>query len=176
MDITLSGDYGNAAVNVSTGAAAGGFFAGIFGISMLISLAIMVVSIIGMWKLFEKAGREGWKSLIPIYNLWVLFEIVGWEGWKIFLMLIPFYNIYLMIKFYIELAKAYGQEPIFALGLILLNPVFMLILGFGDSKYQLGKAPAAAAAAAESGNQAAQPAAPAAKPEDPWVNGQQPQA
>ncbi|MEG1176962.1 MAG: DUF5684 domain-containing protein [Ruthenibacterium sp.] len=34
-----------------------------------------VFCIIGMWKLFTKAGRAGWLSLIPIVNFYVLFQI-----------------------------------------------------------------------------------------------------
>lgn len=172
--------YSTGLNNASSGGALAAFFAAI-GSMMLLWLAIYVVFIIANWKIYTKAGRAGWKSLIPIYNMWVLFEIVGWEGWKIFLLLIPFYNIYLIIKFYIELSKAYSQESIFALGLILLNPVFMLILAFGNAKYartpvSVGPAPEASATPAQPGaapTASATPAQPQAAPEDPWVSGKE---
>ena len=46
-------------------------------ISSLISLAICVISIIGLWKIFTKAGEKGWKAIIPIYSSYILFKISG---------------------------------------------------------------------------------------------------
>ena len=153
--------------------ASGGLFAGLaamMGVMMLVILAIYVVMIIGMWKLFVKAGREGWKSIIPLYNMYVLTEISGQNGLLFLLCLIPGVGALIWsIMVSIKLAPAFGKDTGFAIGLILLAPIFYLILGFGSAQYQLGNAPAA-------GDKAAAPAAPAAKPEDPWVNGQQPQA
>jgi hypothetical protein len=34
-----------------------------------------------MWKVFEKAGKPGWASIIPIYNVIVMLEIVGKPIW-----------------------------------------------------------------------------------------------
>ena len=41
----------------------------------LIALGAAIVSVIAMWKMFEKAGEEGWKSLIPFYNVYILYKI-----------------------------------------------------------------------------------------------------
>lgn len=157
--------------STASSAAAGAAIAGVFGLMMLPSLIITVVTLIANWKIFTKAGREGWKSIIPFLNIYTLFEIVGMEGWKFLLLLIPFYNIYLAIKLNIDLAKAFGKDGGFAVGLIFLNTIFICILAFGSAKYQLG----AAAAAPAADGQAPAPAAPEKKPEvgDDWVNGQQ---
>lgn len=122
----------------SSSAAAAGALGGALAAFMLVPTIIGVLTIIANWKIFTKAGREGWKAIIPIYNVYVLFEIIGYEGWKIILFLIPFYNIYLSIKMNIDLAKAFGKDTGFAIGLILLNTIFIFILGFGDSQYVLG--------------------------------------
>ena len=73
------------------------------------------------WKLYEKAGKEGWKALIPIYNMVVLFEIIGYKWYYIafmFLGAIPFIGqaalILFTISYNIKLAKAFGQEVGFA--------------------------------------------------------------
>lgn len=39
-----------------------------------------VLQVVVWWRLFEKAGEEGWKSLIPIYNVWVAFNIANPNG------------------------------------------------------------------------------------------------
>lgn len=46
-------------------------------ISPLISLSISVLTIVAMWKIFEKAGEEGWKAIIPVYNIYIMFKIAG---------------------------------------------------------------------------------------------------
>ena len=63
---------------------------GISLISALISLALSVVVLVAEWKIFTKAGEEGWKCLIPIYNVYVLSKIVGISFWYILLCFIPF--------------------------------------------------------------------------------------
>ncbi len=40
-------------------------------------LAWAVFYVIGLWKMFEKAGQPGWKAIVPYYNTWTLVEIVG---------------------------------------------------------------------------------------------------
>lgn len=106
----------------------------------IVMLAFMVASLVGEWKIFEKTGREGWKAIIPFYNSYTLFDIVYGDGIKFLFLLIPFYNIYVMIKLYLDLAKLFGQETAFGWGLILLNPVFMCILGFGPARFNGGTA------------------------------------
>ena len=46
-----------------------------------------------MWKVFVKAGKPGWTSIIPIYNAYVLLQIVGKPWWWLILMLIPIVNV-----------------------------------------------------------------------------------
>jgi len=100
-----------------------------------------ILSIIGMWKMFTKAGRPGWASLIPIYNLWVFFEIAGKPGWWAILMVIPFVNIIglvLYILAIIELSHRFGKSSAFALLLFFLPFIGYLILGFGSATYNGG--------------------------------------
>ena len=57
---------------------------GIFAGFWLIWVAIIVLLIIANWKMFEKAGKPGWASIVPIYNVIVLFEIIGYKWYYIF--------------------------------------------------------------------------------------------
>ncbi|MCI8346485.1 MAG: signal peptidase I [Bacilli bacterium] len=106
---------------------------------MAIATVIGILSIIAMWKIFTKAGKPGWASIIPIYNIIVLFQLVGLTPWLLLLYFIPIINviaaIVLMIMVSIRLAKAFGKSSGFTVGLIFLNTIFILILGLGDSKY-----------------------------------------
>lgn len=100
---------------------------------------IYVLLIIAMWKIFTKAGKPGWASIVPIYNVVVMFQIIGLNPWLLLLYLIPVVNFVVAIVFSImqasRLSKAFGKGTGFAFGLFFLNPIFLLILGFGDSKY-----------------------------------------
>ena len=123
-------------------AAAEGMFAAlgaILGMFFLIFSVICVIMIIANWKIFTKAGKPGWASIVPFYNCYVLFEVAGMSGWMFLLLCIPFVNLVILIMLLINLAKAFGQGTGFAVGLIFLNPIFMLILAFGDSTYALNK-------------------------------------
>jgi len=117
------------------------------GFLLIIWLALAVVAIVASWKIFEKAGVAGWKSIIPIYNSWTLAEIAGKPGWwglAPLVYLIPVLGLLvgwiLVIVVYViialELAKRFGKDTTFAiLGLIIFSLVGLLILGFGDAKY-----------------------------------------
>lgn len=48
---------------------------------ILLVLAVYVVYVIGLWKLFKKAGKQGWEAIIPFYNTYVLVEISGLNWW-----------------------------------------------------------------------------------------------
>ncbi len=103
---------------------------------LILYLAIIIFIIASFWKLYVKAGKPGWASIIPIYNLIVLLDIVKKPWWWIFLLLIPVVSLIIMIIIYVELAKAFGKSTGFAVGLILLPFVFIPILAFGDAQYQ----------------------------------------
>lgn len=47
---------------------------------LLLVIALYVVYVIGLWKLFKKAGKQGWEAIIPFYNTYVLVEISGLIG------------------------------------------------------------------------------------------------
>jgi hypothetical protein len=112
--------------------------------AILIPLIIVsVITIIGQWKVYSKAGQPGWAAIIPIYNTIVLLQIVGKPIWWIFLFLIPCVNIIFAIWTVNLLSKSFGQSEGFTVGLILLPFIFYPILGFGSYTY-LGPAAAEA--------------------------------
>ncbi|TGE28720.1 DUF5684 domain-containing protein [Hymenobacter metallicola] len=114
-----------------------GVFAGIFG--SLFYLAFIVLIVAGMWKMFEKAGKPGWASLIPIYNLIVMHEIIGRETWKIILYLVPFVNIYFYITLFVSMCKSYGKTGLGNyLAMIFFSFVYIPYLGFSSDVRYVG--------------------------------------
>lgn len=138
----LAASYINYSVPSSSGASNSGL-PGFFWATLPVFLALVVVEIVAMWKMFAKAGRPGWAAIIPIYNNWVMFEIAGKPGWwalTFFLGVIPFVGwlVYfvLFVLAMLELAKRFNKSTVFAVfGLILFSFVGLAILGFGKDEY-----------------------------------------
>lgn len=110
-------------------------YAGVSAVYTIFYLAIIVLTLVAMWKIFVKAGKAGWKCLIPFYNVYCLYDIVWGKGWMFLLLLIPIVNIVIQIMFVFKMAKAFGKGTGFGFGLLFLNTIFVLILGFGSAEY-----------------------------------------
>lgn len=109
--------------------------AALFGIMFIPALIIGFISLIGMWKVFTKAGKPGWAVIIPIYNVIVLLEIIGKPVWWLLLLLIPCVNIIFAVWMLNLLSKSFGQSEGFTIGLLILPFVFYPLLGFGNYQY-----------------------------------------
>jgi hypothetical protein len=103
--------------------------------SGIIWLAFVVVMIAAMIKMYQKAGREWWEAIIPVYNIYVMLKIIGKPSWWIILYIIPLVNIIVSIIVLHNLSKSFGKGAGFTLGLIFLPFIFYPILGFGDAQY-----------------------------------------
>ncbi|GBL23604.1 hypothetical protein EMGBS6_03890 [Opitutia bacterium] len=116
----------------------------------LFFIVIGIVCLIGMWKVFTKAGEPGWAVLVPIYNLIVLLRVAGLPWYWVFAPFVAIIPILGWIAYIVwivwvhhRISTRFGQGVGFTIGLTLLGPIFWLILGFGSSKY-VGEQPAQA--------------------------------
>ncbi len=101
-----------------------------------IVLIFVIFYIICMWKIYVKAGQDGWACLIPIYSTYIYTKIIGKPWWWIFLLMIPYVNFIFMIWGANLLSKKFGKTEGFTVGLIFLGFIFYPILAFGDAKYE----------------------------------------
>ena len=109
---------------------------GAFGVLFtLMCLGLAVLTVAGLWMVFTKAGKPGWATIVPIYNMIVMLEIAGRPLWWILLFFIPLVNIVIAIIVTADLAKSFGKDVAYAVGMILLPIVFYPMLGFGSSTY-----------------------------------------
>lgn len=118
---------------------------GFFGSFFLVFLALIIFGIIINWKLFTKAGKPGWASIVPVYNMVILFEIIGYKWYYVFLLCagaIPVIGqlvlILFTISYSIKLAKSFGQSTGFGIGLFFLSPIFMAIIAFSKNINYIG--------------------------------------
>jgi hypothetical protein len=122
--------------------------AGVSSVLIIVYLAIIVVAVVGLWKMFTKAGRPGWAAIVPFYNAWVLAEIAGRPGWfgllATVISAVPLVGwvaalvMFLLIS--MDLAVKFGKSKVFGvIGLFLFSLVGYLILGFGSATYDASR-------------------------------------
>lgn len=101
-----------------------------------------IIGAVGLWKMFEKAGVEGWAGIIPVYRDYKLCEKVMDRPWyfiRELWILVPFIGWILAIYYKYQIckatARAYGKPDGWAWGYLFLDAVFFCITGFDDSSY-----------------------------------------
>ena len=100
---------------------------------------IVIIGIVAQWRLYVKAGQPGYHCLIPVVNVITFLRIIGRPPHHISLFFIPVYNIYFVIKIYIELCNSFGKTSIVDYVLvILLNGLYILNLGLSYDTYYRG--------------------------------------
>lgn len=102
----------------------------------LVTLAIILVLVVANWKLFTKANQPGWACLIPIYNIYVWTQIVGRPAWWIILLFVPIVNFIVAIILCIDMAKSFGKDTLYGIGMAILGIIFIPMLAFGSATYQ----------------------------------------
>ena len=123
--------YVDTSYGVSTSSGLTGAIAAMGLFFWILSMALGILKIVSLWKIFKKAGKPGWASIVPIYNIYIMCEIAEKEWWYILLLCVPFVNIYAIIVLYNGMAKKFGKGGGFVVGMILLPVVFFPMLAFG---------------------------------------------
>ncbi|WP_313583800.1 DUF5684 domain-containing protein [Lacrimispora sp.] len=127
-----------------------------FGIFLLVFLLVVcILLLVSNWKIFSKAGKPGWASLIPFYNLYIMSDIAfgnlsyfiavlitggvsffgGFLDSSILSSLAGLASFVIYIIYCVKLSKAFGRSGGFAVGLVLLPLIFFPILGLGSAEY-----------------------------------------
>lgn len=106
------------------------------GSTGIVGLIFYIVVVIGLWKMFTKAGVPGILAIIPLVNLFFLVRIAGMSGWFALLYLIPIVNIVFAIIVAIKLGQRFDKGGVFSFFLLFVFPyIGFLILGFGGARY-----------------------------------------
>lgn len=118
----------------------------------LLVFVLVIVLILGWMRIYKKAGKPQWTVLVPFYNTYVLLQIVKVSAWWLVPLWLPFLNgvlnlpsaiagMFTLVSFVAgvivlhKLSQSFGKGVGFTVGLVILNPIFAAILGFGKSQY-----------------------------------------
>lgn len=133
------------------------------GTALIFIIGWWVLQIVGNWKIFEKAGKPGWHSIIPFLNTYDEYDLCWNGGFGLLYMaalivansisqemlqesnmfmiiagLAGAVGIVLQIVESNKLAKAFGKGIGYTIFLILLDRLARIVLGFSDAQY-IGK-------------------------------------
>lgn len=136
---------------------------GALGGIIIVAIILCIVYLVASWKIFTKAGKPGWHSIIPYLSTYDMIEF-SWSkqmaGIGLGLMILSSvlsgvvsgnedssslltglesivslaYGVFCIIVLY-QLSKSFGHGVGFFLGLLFLSPIFIPILAFGSSQY-----------------------------------------
>lgn len=131
----------------------GGLF--LFSFLFVLLLFIELLPIAGKWKVYGKLGMPGWYSIVPVYADYKLCERVHrGDGSKTFStaylivlicswvfcwvdtvgILLALVQLVMDIIVLNDLARIFGKETGYTIGLVIFGFVFWTMLGFGSSE------------------------------------------
>lgn len=117
----------------------------------IIAIAVSVVLIIGRYKLFVKAGVDGWKAIIPFYSSWTLVEIAGLDPYWFALLMAEYLFAVLSgivpslagllwvasiatvlgrVGLFMNLSKKMHKEIVWVVLGVFFQPIILAVLGF----------------------------------------------
>ncbi len=147
-----TGSFGSEFATLAAG------FLVVFAIFGIIALALLVLQIIGMYKLLKKGGKHPVGAFVPMVGQFQLMELTGMNPWWLLIMMcigilniVPIIGflcclaalIYFLIIYCSGIAKSFGKDSTgFIVGLVLLHPIFIFILGINKDTNYVGKKPA----------------------------------
>ena len=102
-----------------------------FSVVILLSIALLAVRFVSLWKIFVKAGRPGWFAIIPFYNSFVLADIGGTNIiWPIIFVASPIMSFLLTfcISFGVELFELDVNYDVLYPSTTLLSMLFSLLI------------------------------------------------
>jgi hypothetical protein len=105
------------------------------GLFIGIGVAYCVFLVASWWKIFERAEFAGWGALVPGYNVYLMCRVAQRPGWWTALFFVPGLNLVVWAMVLWDIAKEFGRTEGFAVGLILLNPIFVPLLAFSEDEY-----------------------------------------
>jgi len=109
--------------------------------SYIISIVLLLAFGAGLYKMFEKAGEQGWKAIVPGLNVYTWIQLTGRPIWWLALLLVPIVGIFIFAYMLIDMVKSFGKFGFWQHALAIIVPFFYYpFIGFQEEEKYLGKA------------------------------------
>ncbi len=93
---------------------------------LIFTLLFFVLTLAGLYRIFEKAGKKGWMILIPFYNFWIWLKIIKKPVWWFIFLLTPFINVFVILLMIVEILKCFNKHGLGDQALGVIFPFFYL--------------------------------------------------
>lgn len=108
---------------------------GFFGFLLIFYLLLSL----SLYKVFEKAGQDGWKAIVPGLNFVIWCRLIGRPDWWALLLLIPIVNIFIFAGMAVDLVRSFGKYKFWHSAVaVVLAPLTFFYLGLSDREQYLG--------------------------------------
>ena len=109
-------------------------------IPIIVIIFYFIVSHIGLYLFFEKAGEAGWKALVPFYSTYLAVKLINKPIWWALVYYIPFVGYIVWVGIIVELLKNCGiisfKDHALA---VVFTPFYFSYLGTKDEIKYMGK-------------------------------------
>ncbi len=104
-------------------------------IYMILTILFFNAIIIGLYKIFEKAGFKGWYVFIPFYNFYIWLKVIKKPLWWYIFILIPYINVFTILLMIVETLKCFGKNNLGIQAIAMIFPYFYIpYLGFNKNE------------------------------------------
>ena len=99
--------------------------------------ALFTILIAFCWKQFEAAGQKGYYSIIPYFNIYVMLKIIKKHKkiWWWFFIVFPYINIFMLLLMLIELGKCFGKFKVWEEFMAAILPFLFFPIFVKDAPY-----------------------------------------
>ena len=76
---------------------------------VVFTIIYLIGTFLGLWKIFEKAGYAGWKSVVPVYNMIVWLRVLERPMWWLIFIAIPYLSIFMFFLMVWKTIRRFGK-------------------------------------------------------------------
>lgn len=102
---------------------------------VVFTIVYLIGTFAGLWRIFEKAGYAGWKSVVPFYNMVVWLKVLERPMWWLVFILMPYFGIFMFFLMVWKTIRRFGKISYLVLLPATCFPcIYFVYLGFSSSE------------------------------------------
>lgn len=106
---------------------------------IIISLLIVLLPAVGLYKMFEKAKVPAWKAFVPFLNTWEIIRVTGIRKHWFFWQFIPVVGWFISLWLLVEFVKLFGKFRFLQhAATVLLGFAYLPAIGFSEKEKYYG--------------------------------------